>query len=455
MSNLRAILPRDLDRRALWAIYATILAASAVVYSHKAAASGSAIVRWYPQVRSWYWEGRNIYDKEMFPNPPIFPITLLPFVALPSPTACAMAWFAFKVALVTGSALLCFRMAREAGQELPGWAQGLVLLLSLRTFLSDLHHGNNNLLILSLVVAALAAWRRGYDVLAGVALGLSIAYKVTPALFLPYFLYKRSYRTVAATLASIFVFLFVVPSLVLGVRFNLACLEMWFHRILSPYVVSDFASQQEINQSMVGVLTRLLTQAPPAVEASRYNQQFDVNFVSWSPKLVVPAIKVLSVGVLALLAVFCRTKTRRRDDARLLGEFSLVVLTMLFVSERSWKHHYVTLLLPYTYLVARFAIGGLSRRERRLVAVSLLASVVLMGTTSDAIGGLFAHHKGHKYALAYGMFFWAGLSLYVATAWRVVVEGRRADAMAAADTFPAPHRRDRRPRLPRPSIPSV
>ena len=26
---------------------------------------------------------------------------------------------------------------------------------------------------------------------------------------------------------------------------------------------------------------------------------------------------------------------------------------MLFVSERSWKHHYVTLLLPYTYLVYR------------------------------------------------------------------------------------------------------
>ena len=33
------------------------------------------------------------------------------------------------------------------------------------------------------------------------------------------------------------------------------------------------------------------------------------------------------------------------------ARFALVVLTMLFVSERSWKHHFVTLLLPYTYLV--------------------------------------------------------------------------------------------------------
>jgi len=35
-----------------------------------------------------------------------------------------------------------------------------------RPFLSDLHHGNNNLLILFLIVAALEAWRKGYDVLA-------------------------------------------------------------------------------------------------------------------------------------------------------------------------------------------------------------------------------------------------------------------------------------------------
>ena len=33
--------------------------------------------------------------------------------------------------------------------------------------------------------------------LAGLILALSISYKVTPALFIPYFVYKRSWRTVA------------------------------------------------------------------------------------------------------------------------------------------------------------------------------------------------------------------------------------------------------------------
>ena len=67
-------------------------------------------------------------------------------------------------------------------------------------------------------------------------------------------------------------------------------------------------------------------------------------------------IKAVALASLGLLAFLCRTKTTDRRDPRLLGEVALVVLTMLFVSERSWKHHYVTVLLPYSYLVSRILL---------------------------------------------------------------------------------------------------
>ena len=100
---------------------------------------------------------------------------------------------------------------------------------------------------------------------------------------------------------------------------------------------------------------------------------------------------------------------------------------MLFVSERSWKHHYVTLLLPYTYLMYR-VLHGPPRREgvRVLLGTAMALSAFLMATTSSELGGLFADGQGHKIAQAYGMFLWAGVVLYCATAWRVWVE--RADA---------------------------
>ena len=85
----------------------------------------------------------------------------------------------------------------------------------MRPILGDLHHGNNNLVILFLIVAVLQAWRKGYDVLAGLVLGLAITYKVTPALFIPYFAYKRSWR-VWERPRGLVIFLLIVPSLVIG-----------------------------------------------------------------------------------------------------------------------------------------------------------------------------------------------------------------------------------------------
>ena len=407
-------------RRAVWIAALITMIGAGMIYADKAAEDRSAFIRWRHQVLEMM-SGANIYDTYFFPNPPIMPLTLYPLMALP-PVAGALAWFAIKAALAGAAVLLCLRMVRLGDRPVPSWVQAMVVLLSLRPIMSDLHHGNNNIYILFLVTATLAAWRKGYDVLAGLILAYAIVFKVTPGLFLLYFLYKRSWRTVAATGVGMGLFFFVVPSLFLGPEFNWLCLRTWWARILSPYVDGDYVGNQEINQSMVGVLTRLLTAAKPG-GVGRYDLKLHVNFVAWDPKLVVQGIKLLSVGLIGVLAALCRTRADRRDDPRLLGEFALVVLTMLFVSERSWKHHFVTLVLPYTYLAYRVGVAGLPKRDRWILGGALVASTLMIATTSTELGGKFAHHQGHKIAQAYGMFFWAGLVLFAVTAWRVRVEG--------------------------------
>jgi len=425
-------------RRLVWFLFGVILVAAAIVYAKKADDDRSAFIRWRPQVLQ-FWQGVNIYDVAMFPNPPIMPITLYPFMLLPKIPG-ALCWFGLKVLLTIVSIRFCLSMVRAGPQPFPSWAQAGILVFSLRPILGDLHHGNNNLVILFLIVAALQAWRKGYDVLAGLLLALSISYKVTPALFVPYFMYKRSWRTVGATFLGMGVFLLIVPSIVIGPQFNGECLAMWWQRMLSPYVSDGVASPQEVNQSMVGVLTRLFTET--GTGAGRYEVHLDVNFVAWAPSTVSHAIKLFSLGFVGLLALFCRTKAERRTDPRLLGEFSLVVLTMLFVSERSWKHHFVTLLLPYTYLMARFLAPKVALWARVTLSAAMWLSVFLMATTSSEVGGFFGHGQGHKYAQAYGMFFVAGLFVYVATAWQVWVTRNEdtPDLEQGRDAaVPAPH----------------
>jgi hypothetical protein len=414
----------DLDRhfrRLAWLVYFIILTAAAFAYAGKASDERSAFIRWRPQVLQ-FWEGVNIYQNGMmFPNPPVMPITLYPFMTLP-PVPGAMCWFVLKAALAIVSILLCLGMVRTDGCPLPSWFQAGVLFFSLRPILGDLHHGNNNLVILFLVVTALQAWRKGYDVLAGLLLALSISYKVTPALFVPYFLYKRSWRTVIAAGLGLAIFLVIVPSLVVGPQFNWECLSSWWQHMMSPFLNKGEGSPQEPNQSMVGVLTRLLTDTPTGTD--RYDVHLDLNLFAWPHEVVSKVIRGVSLTFVALLAFFCRTRTDRRTDPRLLGEFALVVLTMLFLSERSWKHHYVTQLLPFTYLMYCFASPASPFRTRVILAAAIWGAAIMQAATSSELGGLLAHGQGHKIAQGYGLFLWSGVVLYAATAWRVYAQRR-------------------------------
>ncbi len=414
-------------RRAVWIAWTLFLVGAALPYAWKAADSRSAIVRWHHQIPE-IGRGVNIWDRYYFPYPPILPLTIYPLMLLPA-VAVALTWYAIKAGMVTWSALALEKMARGRAGRLTPWASALILLLSLRPILSDLQHGNINLLILFLVVAALRLWQSGRDISAGTVLALSIAYKVTPALFVVYFAYKRSWKLVGATMVGLVLFLLVVPSAILGPAFNWQCLMEWRHNIISPFVEGEvIPSVQEVNQSMAGVMTRALT--TPKIDGEHSNGNIKaslahLSLADWDPEAVALLVKGLALAFVAVLAALCRTRTSRRDDPRLLGEFSLVVLTMLFVSERSWKHHYVTLLLPYTFLVYQAVAAPVSRWVRVVLGASLALSALLMATTSSDVGKLLGGEDGHEVALYYGMFFWAGVVLFLATAWRVRVDGRR------------------------------
>jgi alpha-1,2-mannosyltransferase len=420
---------RRLDRLSrwfFWILWGSIVLVAAAFYYEKAADNRSAFVRWRPQVLE-FWSGVNVYDEMNFPTPPIMPITLYPLMVLPT-VAGAMCWFAIKVALTTATLLMCLEIVQPAGRLLPPMFRSLILVLSLRPILGDLHHGNNNLVILFLVVAMFYAWRRGYDVAAGLLLALAASYKVTPALFFVYFAYKRSWRTVGWGAVGMVLFLLIVPSVIIGPAFNWECLTTWGQRMVKPFVLKHASSSQESNQSLFGVLSRLLTEMMPGKD--RYQVHLDLHLVSLPAWLVNYLIKAVALGFLGLLAFLCRTPAGNRRDPRLLGEVALVVLTMLFVSERSWKHHYVTVLIPYSFLVAEFFSSHVGPRSRALIVGAWAISFSLMALASpDLYFWSSADGQEHEIAQGYGAFLWAGVLLYATVAWRVWA--RRSDTPSA------------------------
>ena len=427
---------------------ALFFAALSIPYGIKAWHNGSAFQRWQPQI-SALGDGVDIAQRFNYPNPPIMALLLYPLARLPAVAQewgmperaasilAALCWFYIKAGLALLAFRWVFQLVEEPLRPFPLWAKGLTVLLALRPIMSDLQHGNVNLFILFLVVAALYAYRRQRDVVAGIVLGLAIACKVTPALFLPYFLWKHSWRALAGCAAGLALFLWpgLVPALFMGWERNEHHLVSWYYDMVHPYVVDGKVTSEHHNQSLPGLVARLATHSPSF--STYVNDQYTpTHYDNWLD-LSTEQARWLVKGCMGLFAVMvvwvCRTPTTPREGWRLSAEFSIVLLGMLLFSERTWKHHCVTLLVPFAVICYYLATANASKGLRAYLIGSLAATMILMATTSNTASDGAAHHERlyqlfAKQAQVYGAFV---LAYFVLLAALIVLLRRPANPTAA------------------------
>jgi hypothetical protein len=409
-------------------------------YAHKAATDRSAFGRWQPLILNMMDRGVDISEcgNGNYPNPPIMAVLLEPFARLP-PVAGALVWFYFKVAMALLSLYWVFRLVESEGVPIPDWAKALTVLCSLKPIIDDLNHGNVNLFILFLIVAALTAYRLRWDFLAGVVLALAIACKVTPALFVPYFVWKQAWRALAGCIVGMVLFFYpgLVPALRIGMEENQRQLASWYRGMVHPFLVEGKVTSEHVNQSLPGLVARLATHSPSFVAfpdnietPTRYD-----NFLNISPIAAGWLVK----GCLALFALLvvwcCRTPSEQRSGWPVAAEMAIVVLGMLLFSERTWKHHCVTLMLPFGVLWYYLCTSCPSRSLGwRLTATIVVALVLMMSTGlgqgSDRVAVGMAPGFA-KMALVYGAYTVAFLILLASMA--VLLRGNQ-QAPCAEDT---------------------
>jgi hypothetical protein len=386
-----------------------------VYYTQKVLAHRGAFTRWQEQILA-IEEGVDINARFNYPNPPIMAILLFPLAKLPAAPA-ALAWFYLKVVMTLLSLRWVFQLVAQPGRPFPAWACALTLILSLRPILGDLQHGNVNLFILFLIVASLAALQRRRDFLAGTTLALAIACKVTPALFIPYLAWKRAWKALAGVGVGLILFLWpgVVPGVVLGFEQNQQQLTSWYREMVYPFVVEGKVTSDHPNQSLPGLVARMLTHQPSFStydEQGRYTPTEYDNVLSLEPMQARRIVQGCMLLFALMVVVCCRTPLSDRQGWRLGAEFALVVVGMLLFSERTWKHHCVTLILPFAVLCYYLA----ACRPRPFVAGGLTAvlalAFALMGTTSTNLDD----RSAAKYAQVYGAYVWVDLLLVVALA---------------------------------------
>ena len=412
--------PPHLWRRLFLAAVAAVVVASSYLHAIKAekpsrlgTQTRSAFLRWREQLQGrpathpagellGLKQGADIYRLYNFPTPPITALILYPFTELP-PVVGALAWFYFKVLLAGLSLLWVFRIVEDAGRPLPEWAKAVVILLSLHPILGDLSHGNVNLMVGFLVFAGLECFRRRLDVAAGLVIGLAVACKVTPAILLPYFVWKRAWRAAVATGVGVLLWTFVVPGAVLGFERNVTFLHGWFDGMVRPFLLDGKVTPEHANQSIPGLVNRLLTNQPSDFAWDEADQPFGTeyhNVADLSPAEAKWVVRGFQAAFALAVVLLCRAPVHRPTDARqgvrLAAELSLMVLGMLLFSERTWKHHAVTLMLPFAVMLAFLTTGGASEGRKRFVGGVLMV-----------VGGLafvpsFLSEHWQDEAMAYG-----------------------------------------------------
>jgi hypothetical protein len=289
---------------------------------------------------------------------PYMPIAALYF----APLALFDRGIGFALRYITAVACLCltlfllYRMVREWSEVTPPvglWISGITLLLALQFILQDLDDGGPHLILLAILTAGVYSVWQGHEKWGAMWFSLAIALKVSPALFLPFFVWKRQWRLAGYTAIASICWI-MLPMIWMGPE------SWWNHqREWTQVAAGSFVGQESPitreneqrvrNQSLQQALMRYLVTFPEDHPLRRD----DPGYVPVL-NLPVPTAKIVIIAVmLSLLIFFCwyaRRPFKGRGDPAWLRESSAVMIFTLLLSPVTWVQHLVWL-MPAIYLV--------------------------------------------------------------------------------------------------------
>ena len=242
-----------------------------------------------------------------FTYPPIAAVLFGPFAVVPLWLAKAVVAVGSFTALSGTLLAVLAKVNRRNGFTLALAGFAGAAALRLEPVRSTLDFGQINILLMVLVAADCLVVRNRQ--LRGLLVGLAAAIKLTPAVFVLYFLVRRDWRAAATSVVS-----FVLFGMLGWVLAPGDSADYWFGALLDSGRVGGLA--YATNQSIRGVLHRI---NPPVM----------VEYGLWA---------LLSIIVVGLAVLAARRAVRAGQDAVALVA---IAIAGLLISPVSWTHHWV------------------------------------------------------------------------------------------------------------------
>lgn len=316
--------------------------------------------------RHWEFGRRFVADEFLYadgldvPYPPFFAVAYAPLSLLPLRVAKPVL-FLVGFGALAGLMWILNALSQKSlplSRERLFWMSAVTLLVASRFISRDFADAGQNLVLLGLTWLAVYLWKVGRDFSAGASLGLAIALKCTPGLFVAYFAWKRQWRFAAASLLFAAAFT-LAPALRLS-TYSMH-MQTWFDAVRQGVSQPDpsvgvLGPEELQNKSLRPALARYLmhlsADAPGRIDSAGY-----VDFLDLQPRAAGIIIKVVMLVLLGWIVWLLRHPLAGRDDPQLVWECATISLLTLLYSPITWGQHCVAA-IPALYLLFRSIAAG-------------------------------------------------------------------------------------------------
>ena len=226
--------------------------------------------------------------------------------------------------------------------------------------------GQTNLLLLALTLGAFVSLRCRHTIRASLLFGTAVSLKAFPLSAIAYFVVRREWTTVFASVFSIFALVWFFPGLVRGFDRNTEELRQWASLMIVDQSGETMAGRSSIgftrrNQSLVSCCHRLLRQIDAGDNPSK---PLYVNFIDLAPQTaqIVGYGACLLLGIVLILS--CRFQFAPSPECEGL-EIAMVCTLVPLCSPLAWTYFFCWLLPAWTAIGSSLydpAIGPQARR---------------------------------------------------------------------------------------------
>lgn len=441
----------------LYFVLAGFIVLMGLITAHRAHSGSNDYDTFYEAGRA-VLTGEGIYYKGEYheqgskTGPFLYPPFAAIFFALFSWMPLSISAFTWSLGLVSAFAA-CFlwslgQVNVRLHQVKELWAQAHLIdklifpLFAFVLLLDNLTMAQFNLAVLAVCMAGLTLWRFDSKFFAGIVIAFAALMKVTPALFLIYFLMKRQWRVLGGALIGLIIGSIILPTLIFGLENNRIYHRQFLGRTVKPMIISIQAkfsapeedhplkkSAEEIehvrltsqltkkNQSLSAAMSRLLlknrnefafSDAAPIHAAKKY-KKLPVLFGGINKKYLGAVIRGVQILLLLILIWIWSRRSRNPHPLKIPIETASVFLSMTLLSPLARSHQFVIWLLPLTIAFC-FNHGALLKKGCTYMLDKPNIAFLTYGVRAAF---LFYILQAIPYGKAAGMGCWANVVLWI------------------------------------------